>query len=255
MKRIVLSILLVFSCFIGAFSAMAQTTNKPDFKKILQTIDIRSNFPSADFSARLQMSSVEPGKADDQRSVQMFRRDKENKFLMLILKPDSELGQGYLQLEDNLWFYDPQSRKFTHSSMKENFQGTDAKNSDFGASSLAEDYTVDAYTEGKLGTYDVWILDLRAVHEEVTYAAKKVWITKKDGLLLKSEDYSLTKRLLRTAYYSSYAMIGKSFVADKMTYVDALVQGKKTTISISDISIQDIPDTVFTKAYVERVNR
>jgi len=138
--------------------------------------------------------------------------------------------------------------------MKENFQGTDAKNSDFGASTLADDYSVTSSSEGKLGAYDVWILELGAVHAEITYPYKKVWITKKDGLLLKSEDYSLTRRLLRTAYYSSYAKVGSSYVCDKATFVDALVPGKKTILSLSEISIKDIPDTVFTKAYIERVN-
>jgi len=255
MKRILLRVVLALSCFIGATAVFAEGTPPPNFKEVLKTIDSRSNFSSTDFSAKMQLISVEPGKNDSTRTAQMFRRDKDDIFLMLILKPESELGQGYLRLEDNLWFYDPQSRKFTHSSMKENFQGTDAKNSDFRSSSLAEDYVVNAGAEGTLGSYDVWILDLSAAHEEVTYAAKKIWVTKKDWLLLKSEDYSLTKRLLRTVYYTSYAKVGSSFIADKITFVDALVPGKKTTMSMSDISIQAIPDTVFTKAYVERVNR
>ena len=89
----------------------------------------------------------------------------------------------------------------------------------------------------------------------MTYASKRVWITKKDGLLLKSEDYSLSRRLLRTAYYTSYARVGTALICDKLTYVDALVPGKKTSIGLTDISLQAIPDTVFTKAYVERVNR
>jgi hypothetical protein len=32
------------------------------------------------------------------------------------MEPESQLGQGYLKVDDNLWFYDPESRKFSHSS-------------------------------------------------------------------------------------------------------------------------------------------
>jgi len=101
----------------------------------------------------------------------------------------------------------------------------------------------------------VWIVELAGIHNEVTYPFKKIWITKKDGLLLKSEDYSLTKRLLRTSFYTSYKKVGTSYVADKFQFVDALVTGKKTTITLAEISVAPVPDNVFTKSYVERVNR
>lgn len=225
-----------------------------EFNTMLSTIDARISFKNSDFTARVKMVSEEPQKETDIKAVQMMRRDKDDKFLMLILEPESQLGQGYLRVEDNLWFYDPDSRKFTHSSMKENFQGTNAKNSDFGSSNLARDYTVGTSSQGRLGNYDVWILELSATNNEVTYPFKKLWVTQKDGLLLKSEDYSLTKRLLRTAYYASYAKLGENFVADKSIYVDALVAGKKTTLTLNNISLKAIPDSVFSKAYVEKVN-
>ena len=246
----VFTIALVFFGFTpGVF---AQGT---DFKGLLATIDQRSNFKSSDFSAVVEMTTDDPDKGRDSRTIRSFRRDLEDKFLMLALKPENLMGQGYLRMEDNLWFYDPESRKFTHSSMKESFQGTEAKNSDFGQWSLSEDYKVNGSSESKLGSHEVWILELEAVHNEVTYPHKKVWITKKDGLLLKSEDYSLTKRLLRTALYTSYKKVGTSFVADKFQFIDALVPGKKTSLNLSEISVAKIPDNVFTKSYVERVNR
>ena len=236
----------------GSMGLFAQT---PDFKTILATIDQRSNFKSSDFSAVVSLVSEDPEKGVESRTVRTFRRDTQDMFLMLILKPENQLGQGYLRVEDNLWFYDPESRKFTHSSMKESFSGTDAKNSDFGQWSLATDYQVTTSAEGKLGSHDVWIVELAGIHNEVTYPFKKIWITKKDGLLLKSEDYSLTKRLLRTSFYTSYKKVGTSYVADKFQFVDALVTGKKTTITLAEISVAPVPDNVFTKSYVERVNR
>jgi hypothetical protein len=80
-------------------------------------------------------------------------------------------------------------------------------------------------------------------------------VTKKDSLLLKSEDYSLSKRLLRISYYPSYVKIGDTYIADSLLFVDALVQGKKTKITLTEVSIDPLPDSVFTKAYIERVNR
>ena len=248
MKQVSLILILMF----GWASVMAQA---PDFDSIMKTIDERSNFLESDFSATMSMVTEDPEEGNDKRVVHTFRRDKDDKFLLLIKEPVIQLGQGYLRLEDNLWFYDPESRKFSHTSMKENFQGSDAKNSDFRMWTMAEDYKVNSYTSGKLGAYDVWIVDLEAKHDEVTYPFKKIWITHKDNLVLKTEDYSLTKRLMRTSYYPSYVKVDNSYIADKMIFVDALVKGKKTQIRLSNISTKAIPDYVFTKAYVERVNR
>ena len=246
---LVMALLLVFPAFASLSAQVA------DFTAVLKTIDRRSNFSDKDFTAKLRIVSDDPEKVTETRVARTFRRDRMDSFVILFMEPADQLGQGYLRIDDNLWFYDPTSRKFTHSSMKENMQGTDAKNSDFRQSTLSADYRVASSAEGKLGAYDVWILDLEGRTNEVTYPYKKIYVTKKDSLLLKSEDYSLSKRLLRTSYYPSYVKIGDTYIADSLLFVDALVQGKKTKITLTEVSIEALPDSVFTKAYIERVNR
>jgi outer membrane lipoprotein-sorting protein len=226
----------------------------PDFEELLEAIDNRSNF-TGDFSATFTLVSNDPDEGTETNQVRFFRRDDEDKFLLLILKPETQLGQGYLNIEDGLWFYDPESRQFTYTSLSESFEGSDANNDDFGASNLAPDYNVAIATEDTLGNFDVWMLQLAAVNDEVTYPFVTIWVTREQGLVLKREEYSLTKRLLRTSFYPSYAKVGESFIADRMIFVDALVEGKMTEVNITEITTAKIPNNVFTKAYVERVNR
>jgi hypothetical protein len=59
---------------------------------------------------------------------------------------------------------------------------------------------------------------------------------------------------MRTSYYPTYAKAGDNYIPTKMIFIDELIEGKKTQITISDISTKDIPDSIFTKSYVERVN-
>ena len=40
-----------------------------------------------------------------------------------------------------------------------------------------------------------------------------------------------------------------------LIFVDELVDGKKTQIALKDLSIKELSDSIFTKAYIERVNR
>ncbi len=227
-----------------------------DVEAILRSMDRWMNFEDTDVSAVMSMVIEDPENDEvTKRAVQQFRRDADDKFLMLVLEPEDRKGQGYLRVDDNMWMYDPVSRKFSHTSLKEHFENSDARNSDFRRSSTAEDYAVADYTEGKLGRYEVYILELKAKHEEVTYPFMKVWVTKSSNLVLKREEYSLTERLMRTSLFPKYARIGEQFVATQTIFIDELVEGKKTQITISDISVESLPDYVFTKAYVERVNQ
>jgi outer membrane lipoprotein-sorting protein len=226
-----------------------------DGEKILIAIDEQRNFDDVDFTSMMTVIREDPEEGVEKMVVQQFRRDSENKFVFLFLEPAVQKGQGYLRIDDNLWFYDPESRKFSHTSMKEQFGGTDARNSDFGMSTMIDDYRILYIDEGTLGKYKVYILDLKAKHNEVTYPRQKVWVTRDRYLVLKTEDYSETGRLLRTSLFPNYAKAGEQYIASNMIFVDELVAGKKTSISLSEISLSTLPDSVFTKSYIERVNR
>ncbi len=233
----------------------AQNSGSAEIARVLEALDQQSNFTGADFSAVMTMITQDPEKGLEKLVVRQFRRDAEDKFLLLIEEPSAQRGQGYLRDGESLWFYDPESRKFSHTSLKESFEGSDARNSDFAQSRLSDDYRVTAYEEGRLGQYDVYVIELEAVNSEVTYPYLKLWVTRESNLLLKSEDYSLTRRLMRTALFPSYARVGDSVVPKQMLFIDELVQGKRTQITLTQMSVDPLPPNVFTKAFVERVNR
>ncbi len=226
-----------------------------DGQAILERVDFALNFEENDFAAVMTLISEDPEAGVEKRVIQQYRRDSEKKFLMLFQEPVTQRGQGYLMIDDNLWFYDPESRKFSHTSMKEQFGESDARNSDFGESTFSNDYRVVSVSEGTLGKFDVYVMTLEGLNNEVTYPGRKIWVTRDVHLVLKTEDYSANGRLMRTSYLPTYTKIGGKYMPAKMIFVDNLIEGKKTQITITEISIDPLPDTLFTKAYVERVNR
>ena len=251
MKRKVITV--VIAIILVSLTALP-AVSLDEAQDLLIKIDEMANFGGTDFSAMMSMISEDPESGIEKTVVQQFRSDDDDKFLMLINEPIIQKGQGYLMVDNNLWFYDPESRKFSHTSMNDQFNGSDANNSDFNASSVVDDYRVKSIEEGKLGKYAVYILELEAKNNEVTYQTQKIWVTINGTLTLKTEDYSAGGRLMRTSYYPSYANASGNFIPTKTIFVDGLIEGKKTTITISDISTEDIPDMVFTKSYIERVN-
>ena len=246
------AIIIMILVLIMSSSLMAITVNEAT--EILKEIDEYSNFAGKSFSSTISMISEDPEDGIDKTVVYQFRDDDNDKFLMLLKEPSIKKGQGYLKIDDNLWFYDPESRKFSHTSLSEQFNASDANNSDFTSSSLLEDYKVTEVTEQTLGSYDTYVLTLEALNDEVTYPQQKVWVSVKGFLVLKKEEYSKSNKLMRSSYYLKYIKLGENFIPTKTIFQDELVEGKKTTITLSDVSTKDIPDSVFTKSYVERVN-
>lgn len=251
-KRIV-SIAALFGLVLAATPAFSLDVS--DGQELLSRIDDLRSFSEGDLSSVITLITEDPEEGVEKQVVQQFRRDSEDKFLMLIQEPVVKLGQGYLQVDDNLWFYDPESRQFDHTSMKEAFADSDARNSDFGASTLSEDYNVVGVSDGRLGSFEVYILELTATNNEVTYPREIIWITRDSLLPLKMEDYSETNRLMRTSLFPTYARAGDTYIATTAIFVDELVEGRKTQMSMTEISLDAIPGTVFTKACVERVNQ
>jgi len=90
----------------------------------------------------------------------------------------------------------------------------------------------------------------------------KAWISE-DGLLRKTEDYSLSGQLLRTSAIPDYYQIGGRFVPKQILFVDALkgavINGtftnEKTQVSIAKLLFNKVADSVFSNTFLESVNR
>ena len=233
-----------------------------DFKAMLQKADALVNFPGQDFSAEYTIVREVPKKGLNTTVCYIFRRDSENKYVIIIKAPEINKGQGYLKLDDTIWFYDPESRKFNSTSSRERFQNSIARNADFTRSTLAEDYHVENGRQVKLGVFNCWLLDLKANNNEVMYPFMKIWLSE-DGLVRKMENFSLSRQLLRTIAVFGYRSLGKKYVPQKILIVDELrgtqVDGElvheKIQITINKPSLKKLPSSVFSKAFLESVSQ
>jgi outer membrane lipoprotein-sorting protein len=220
---------------------------------ILKTIDAQVSFLDSDFSAEVSLVHETPGQPTDTNTVALFRRDKDSKYLMLFLLPESDKGKGYLKVGDNLWFYDPSSRRFTVTNAHDRFQNTNARNSDFTQSTLALDYAVVSGKAEKLGKLDTQVMELKAIRDGVPYPTAKIWVTP-DNLVRKTEDYSASGQLLRIIAVPSYQKVGSRFVPVSMVVADTL-RKDKTQITIAKPSLQKVSDLAFTQAYLEKAGQ
>jgi outer membrane lipoprotein-sorting protein len=255
MKRLAVAVLL-------AAAALGCAYADPDFKAILKTVDSLVSFMDTDFSAEYKIEQFKPGQGVSVTNAVMFRRDKDEKYLILILDPPAEKGKGYLKIGPSMWLYDPESRRFDFTSSKDRFQNSNARNSDFTRSTYALDYDIASTKRETLGKFDCWVLDLKANNDKVTFPRCRIWVSE-DNLVRKTEDYSLSGQLMRTRAVPTYQKVGERYVPIVLHIVDNLrgktvggkFQNESTKIFITKPSLDHLEDSKFTQAYLEKVSK
>lgn len=244
--------------YFTAFSLFASE----NYSVLLSKVDALVSFHETDLSAEYLIEKRDPGGASSSTLAAMFRRDRTDQFLILILEPLMDKGKGYLKQGDALWLYDPQDRTFTYTSAQERFQNSSARNSDFNRSNYSNDYLVKGGKKEILGKFNCTVLDLEATNNHVSYPRVRIWISE-DNLVRKQEDYSLSGQLMRITAIPRYQKVGDRWLPLSMVIQDQLrnkkISGKteyeRTTVTISKPSLKLLPDTVYTKEYLERVAR
>ena len=229
---------------------------------LLRKADSLASYMDTDFSAEYTIIQEKPGQSRTKTVAGVFRRDSKETYVIVIMEPAISKGQGYLKQGKTLWFYDPDSKRFNSTSSQDRFQNTNARNSDFTRSTLAQDYRVNGGTDTMLGHLNCRVLTLEGVTNDLTYPKMKIWISE-DGLVRKTEDYSLSGQLLRTSAIADYWRIGNRYVPKQILFVDALrganINGnfvnEKTQIAITRPSFNKLADSVFSKNFIESVNR
>lgn len=254
MKKIILTFLLGAAVFASGFAQVSEGIADKAFKIMENTEDILAYH--GDYSATMSLVIDKPGKPRENLQYKVFQRTDDNLMTLVQLFPEADKGVGYLRDNENIWSYDPISRKFSHTSIKEALGDSDVKLDDVDQAKTKwrENYEVTAYEEGTLGKFAVDIITLTAKTTDPAYAKSKYYIRKDIPLLLKEEDFSGSDRLMRTILLPKYAKVPAGYVATQAIMRDELNKGEQTQQVISDLTFDKLPDRIFTKAYLEGLN-
>ena len=254
MKKIILTFLLGAAVFASGFAQVSEDIADKAFKIMENTEDILAYH--GDYSATMSLVIDKPGKPRENLQYKIFQRTDDKLMTLVQLFPEADKGVGYLRDNENIWSYDPISRKFSHTSIKEALGDSDVKLDDVDQAKTKwrENYEVTAYEEGTLGKFAVDIITLTAKTTDPAYAKSKYYIRKDIPLLLKEEDFSGSDRLIRTILLPKYAKVPAGYVATQAIMRDELNKGEQTQQVISDLTFDKLPDRIFTKAYLEGLN-
>lgn len=261
-KKILVALMFTASSFI-LYAQAQNSSNLSYVNALLKQAQDNTAFYETDFTGTYEVVQEKPGEGRSRTTATIFRRDSKACWTILVTAPAKDKGKGYLQTDSGIWFYDPADRRFTFSSPKDKFQGTNANTADFAPQNYVRDYSIFSASDVKLASYDCILYVLKAKVKEVDYPEIHLWVSKKDGLARKKEDYSLSGQKLRTSVIPSYQAIsenGKSYMIPvsmiiqddlKKKVINEKTEFERTLISISNVSLKKVEDAVYTKPYLE----
>ena len=82
-----------------------------------------------------------------------------------------------------------------------------------------------------------------------------LYVRKDKTMTLKREDYSVNGRLMRTTLYPKYVSLEDKLLPSQILIVDEINKGERSQITMAEQSVEKLPDKVFSKAFLEQVNR
>lgn len=126
-------------------------------------------------------------------------------------------------------------------------------NGDIARANFSGDYAPTLAGTTTIDGEALYVLDLSAVNRSVTYQRVRYWVQQGDFRPYKAEFYALSGRLLKTCRYEDYKPLGGKIRPTRLVMTDALNPGEQSTMEYSDMKLRDLPDRVFSKDYLKRL--
>jgi len=229
----------------------------PGADELLKKIDAAQTL-GTDISAQVSFLQVRPVQGTNRYSMEYYRRDADDAFLLIMLAPRVEAGNGYLKTGDSFWMYRRNTRTFQHINRDENIGGTDVKSGDMESKKLSDQFKAKLDSDGKeiisetaLGAQKTWKITLIAKVDNVTYPMQVMWVAQETYLVLKVENYSRSGTLMVTQLFPKYMPVQGKYIPSVFYSIDNFEKGNMTVTEISSVNLSKIPDHIFTKPYLE----
>ena len=228
--------LLLQSLSVAAQGSSVAPTDDAIARSIVEKAD-KVRFPADGFQVDIVINSQRPDKDADMRKYE----------------PASERGQIILMKGRDLWVFMPEVSQPVRISLAQRLTGQVA-NGDLARANFAGDYNPKVIGTEKIGNDSFHILELIAVDRSVTYQRVVYWVNEKSGWPLKAEFYSLSNRLMKKCSYENFQTLAGRLRPTRLVMEDALRNGEKSILEYSDMKLRDLPDKLFTKEYLKKLD-
>lgn len=251
------SLLAFLALIVGLAPCLAQENpaaapvDDPLARSIVEKADL-VRFPAEGFQVDINITSTQAGASGEQRRYRVLSKGNSNTVVMLT-EPASERGQIILMKGRDLWVFMPDVSQPVRLALAQRLTGQVA-NGDLARANFAADYNPRILRSETIGNENYHVLELTAVDRGVTYQRVVYWVREKDNWPHKAEFYSLSNRLLKTCKYENYQLMEGRQRPTRLVMDDALKSGNQSVLEYSTMKLRDLPDKVFTKDYLKKLD-
>lgn len=220
-------------------------------RSIVEKAD-KVRFPAEGFQVDVVINSTRPDKDPDIRKYRVLSKGNDNAVVM-ITEPASERGQIILMKGRDLWVFMPEVSQPVRISLAQRLTGQVA-NGDLARANFAGDYNPKVLRTETVGNEKYVVLELSAVDRSVTYQRVMYWVNEKSGWPLKAEFYSLSNRLMKKCSYENFQTLAGRVRPTRLVMEDAMRPGERSVLEYSEMKLRDLPDKIFTKEYLKKID-
>ena len=235
---------------IGAAQTTAGSDDEAQAASIVEKAD-RVRFPSEGFEVGVTITTTTATGAAEPRKYKVLSKGNENTVVMTV-EPASERGQIMLMKGHDLWVFLPSVSQPVRLPASQRLTGVVA-NGDLARANFAGDYKPRLLRTEQIEGESMYVLELTAVDRSVTYNRVLYWVQKSNHWPHKAEFYSLSDRLLKTCLYQKFEKAAGRARPTRLVMQDALRKGEESTLEYADMRLRDLPDKIFTKDYLKRL--
>lgn len=231
-------------------SALAAPEDAELARSILEKAD-QIRFPRESFQVDVSINTTAPGQPADMRKYRVLSKGNENSVVM-VTEPASERGQILLMKGRDLWIFMPDISQPIRLSLSQRLTGQVA-NGDLARANFAGDYNATILRIDTIDGEKYYVLELSGVDRSVTYHKVLYWVRQSNFWPYRAEFYSLSDRLLKTSRYENFQpLLGKQRPT-RLVMEDALRKGEESVLEYSEMKLRDLPDKIFTKDYLKKL--
>jgi len=233
-----------------AQDAPTAPVDDPKARRIVEEAD-RIRFPAEGFQVDVAIVTTGPDSTPEERKYRVLSKGNENTVVMMT-EPASERGQILLMKGHDLWVFLPSVSQPVRLSLSQRLTGQVA-NGDLARANFAGDYNPKMLRTEMIDGEKYNVLELTAVDHSVTYRRVLYWVRESNSAPYKAEFYSVSNRLLKSCSYDKFEKMAGKLRPTRLVMQDALRAGEQSTLDYSAMKLRDLPDKVFTKDYLKKL--
>lgn len=211
----------------------------------------RIRFPADGFQVDVKITNFDDNQETDTRLYRVLSKGSD-KSLVMTMSPAVDKGQILLMRGNDLWLFMPSVSQPLRLPMSQRLTGQVA-NGDLARVSFSGSYKSTLLRKESIDGRNYYVLELLAARVGVTYHRVIYWVNEKNYRPLKAEFYTRSNRLSKTCTYQNYESAGGEVRPLRLIMEDALRKGEKSILDYRNIMERRLPDKIFTKDYLKKL--